>query len=369
MRVAFDHQIFGWQQYGGISRYVFELASALHEDGRQEVAIFCPLRVNRYLERAPTGLLKGGRQVPVFPKSGRIYRVLNNWLAKPAMYRFDPDIVHETYYSARGVTARSARRVLTVYDMIHERFPENFSLADPTRREKALAVARADHIICISEQTRHDLIDCLQVPRSKTSVVHLGFEFKFSETLDEKIRPHYRRPYLLFVGSRGGYKNFSQLLRAFASSTALRSTLQLVCFGGGEFRPDEREEIANLGLDSMAVTHVSGNDEMLAHHYRHARALVYPSRYEGFGIPPLEAMSFDCPVACSNVSSIPEVVGDAAELFDPSDLESMSTALERVTSDETRRQALVTLGRTQLKRFSWTACAEATRKVYTEILK
>lgn len=368
MRIAFDHQIFGWQQYGGISRYAFELALALHEDGGQEVAIFCPLSVNRYLEHAPAGLLRGGRRVPVFPKSGRIYRALNNRLAGLPMRRFNPDIVHETYYSARGVTVGNARRILTVYDMIHERFPENFSSADPTCREKALAVARADHIICISEQTRQDLIEFLQVPREKTSMVHLGFALKTSEQPVEG-RELRQRPYILFVGSRGGYKNFDQLLKAFASSPVLRTTLQLVCFGGGGFRPAELEAIAKLGLDRMAVIQVSGNDEMLAHHYRRARAFVYPSRYEGFGIPPLEAMSFDCPVACSNVSSIPEVVGDAAELFDPSDLNSMSKALERVTSDEPRRQALVALGRERLKRFSWTACAEATREVYKGVLR
>lgn len=363
MKIAFDHQIFGWQEYGGISRYAFELASALHKHAEQEVAIFCPLSVNRYLEHAPAGLLRGGRRVPVFPKSGRIYRALNGWLAGPGMLRFKPDIVHETYYAGHGVSVPGARRILTVYDMIHERFPENFSPADPTRREKSLAVARADHVICISEQTRRDLIELLQVPHEKTSVVHLGFALTASDQPAEPVQPR-ERPYLLFVGSRGGYKNFQQLLKAFAQSTSLRSSLQLLCFGGGSFKPAELQAIERVGLDSDAVAQVAGNDQLLAHHYRHARAFVYPSRYEGFGIPPLEAMSFDCPVACSNVSSIPEVVGDAAEMFDPDNIDSIVAALERVATDEPRRQALVEKGRERLKRFSWAACAEATLKVY-----
>ena len=368
MKIAFDHQIFGWQEYGGISRYAFELASALHGKDPHEVAIFCPLSVNRYLEHAPAGLLRGGRRVPVFPKSGRIYRTLNGWLAGPAMRRFRPDIVHETYYAGRGVAVLGARRILTVYDMIHERFPENFSPADPTRREKSLAAARADHIICISEQTRQDLIEFLQVPHEKTSVVHLGFALNTGRQPVEDRAPH-QRPYLLFVGTRGGYKNFHQLIKAFAASPMLRSSLQLVCFGGGAFRPSELEAIAKLGLDSTVVTQVSGNDQLLAQYYRHARIFVYPSRYEGFGIPPLEAMSFDCPVACSNVSSIPEVVGNAAELFDPDSVDSMKQALERVTSGESRRQALVAQGRERLLKFSWTSCAEATQEVYREVLK
>lgn len=304
MRIAFDHQIFGWQEYGGISRYAFELASALYLGRTDEVAIFCPLYVNRYLDHAPAGLLRGGRRVPSFPRSGRIYRALNCWLAWPALRRFRPDVVHETYYSGRGARLQGARHVLTVYDMIHERFPENFSPADPTRREKAMAVARADHVICISEQTRKDLIEILGVPEKKTSVAHLGFALTHGGSTAEQ-RPPLAHPYVLFVGSRGGYKNFSQLLLAYASSPAVHEHVRLVCFGGGAFRSDELDAIARTGLDATKVIQMTG-DDVLANCYRHARAFVYPSRYEGFGIPPLEAMSFDCPVACSNASSIPK---------------------------------------------------------------
>ena len=367
MKIAFDHQIFGWQEYGGISRYAFELASALHAGGSDEVAIFCPLYVNRYLDHAPAGLLRGGRRVPFFPRSGRVYRALNRWLGWPALRRFGPDIVHETYYSGRGARLRGARHVLTVYDMIHERFPENFSPADPTRREKATAVARADHVICISEQTRKDLIDILGVPREKTSVVHLGFALTAGRRPAE-ARPPVEHPYILFVGSRGGYKNFSQLLLAYASSPALRDQVRLVCFGGGAFRPVELGAIARAGLDASQVIQIAGDDEALANCYRHARAFVYPSRYEGFGIPPLEAMSFDCPVACSNVSSIPEVVGNAAEMFDPDSVDAIASALERIVDDEDRRRSLIALGRERLERFSWATCASQTRDVYRGLL-
>lgn len=369
MKIAFDHQIFGWQEYGGISRYAFELASALYADRTNDVAIFCPLYVNRYLEHAPEGLFRGGRRVPSFPGSGRIYREFNRWLAWPALRRFRPDIVHETYYSGRRTGLRGARHVLTVYDMIHERFPENFSPADPTRREKAIAVARADHVICISEQTRKDLIDILGVPDGKTSVVHLGFALTRGDSrrLAEE-RPPLGHPYVLFVGSRGGYKNFSQLLLAYAGSPALHEQVRLMCFGGGAFRPEELDAIAKTGLDPSKVMQMAGDDDLLANCYRHARAFIYPSRYEGFGIPPLEAMSFDCPVACSNVSSLPEVVGDAAEMFDPDNLDAMARAVERVVSDDDRRQSLIALGRKRLEKFSWAACAKETLSVYRGLL-
>ena len=247
--------------------------------------------------------------------------------------------------------------------MIHERFPENFSPADPTRREKAMAVARADHVICVSEQTRKDLIDILGVSAGKTSVVHLGFALTNGPRPAEK-RPPLEQPYVLFVGSRGGYKNFSQLLLAYAASPALHEQVRLVCFGGGAFRPEELDAIAKTGLDPSKVIQMAGGDDVLANCYRHARAFIYPSRYEGFGIPPLEAMSFDCPVACSNVSSIPEVVGDAAEMFDPDSVDAMARAVERVVNDDDRRRSLIALGRERLKKFSWAACAKETLNVY-----
>jgi glycosyltransferase involved in cell wall biosynthesis len=250
--------------------------------------------------------------------------------------------------------------------MIHERFPENFSIADPTRREKAAAVSRADHVICISGQTRKDLVEFLDVPPEKTSVVHLGFAL----TPPGMRPPEHEtsdRPYLLYVGNRSGYKNFDGLLRAYASSPFLQANFDLVCFGGGEFNARERDAIEKLGSAAPRVRQVRGDDSVLSSFYRQARAFVYPSRYEGFGIPPLEAMSFGCPVACSNISSIPEVVGDAAEMFDPSDADSMREAIERIVTDEARCAELIARGRKRLDVFSWKRCAEQTLDIYRRI--
>ncbi|NMF90633.1 glycosyltransferase family 4 protein [Aromatoleum petrolei] len=366
MRIAFDHQIFGWQEYGGVSRYAYELATGLAGACGQDVNIICPLYVNRYLAESDAVGLVTGVRVPVFPKSGRIYRAVNAVLGWPGMRRFRPDIVHETYYSTRTAAPKGSKVVLTVYDMIHERFPENFSIADPTRREKAAAVLRADHVICISEQTRKDLVEFLGVPPEKTSVVHLGFTLRPQGSQPSQDEAS-DRPYLLYVGNRSGYKNFDGLVRAYASSPFLQAEFDLVCFGGGEFNARERDAVEKLGAAASRVRQVAGDDSVLASYYRQARAFVYPSRYEGFGIPPLEAMSFGCPVACSNVSSIPEVVGDAAEMFDPSDTESMCAAIERVASDEARRAELIARGRARLDVFSWQRCAQQTLDIYRRI--
>ena len=269
-------------------------------------------------------------------------------------------------FATRGVAPRNARVVLTVYDMIHERFPEYFSIASPTRREKALAVTRADHVICISEQTRRDLIEFLGVSPAKTSVVYLGFSLTAAPqaTIENGALS---RPFVLYVGSRNGHKNFAGLLHAYAASQFLMDEFDLVCFGGGELAAKENELISELGIAAGKIRQVSGNDGLLGFYYQAARAFVCPSLYEGFGIPPLEAMSFGCPVVCSNTSSIPEVVGDAAEQFDPADHESMRKAIESVVGTDELRKNLIERGSERVGCFSWERCARETLDVYRRV--
>lgn len=366
MKIAYDHQIFGWQEYGGISRYFFELANNIALSKTAEVALLSPLFVNSYIQAASPELRVVGLRLPAIRRTGRIYRALNQLLAKPLMSRFSPDIVHETYYSVARRSPGNCKVVLTVFDMIHERFPESFASWDSTSKEKAAAVARADHIVCISENTRRDLIEFLKVPPEKTSVVYLGF------TLTHDTRqpiPVAERPYLLYVGSRGGYKNFDGFLRGYAAMDVLRDGFEVLAFGGGAFTAKERELISSLGLSESRIKQVGGSDEHLAELYRNAAAFVYPSLYEGFGIPPLEAMSFDCPVACSNSSSIPEVVGDAAVLFDPYSIESIGKAIAEMVQDRVLCQSLVERGRERIQLFSWQKCAQQTADIYRSLLK
>jgi glycosyltransferase involved in cell wall biosynthesis len=122
------------------------------------------------------------------------------------------------------------------------------------------------------------------------------------------------------------------------------------------------------GISPHNIIQISGGDAVLAGLYSTAAALVYPSLYEGFGIPPLEAMSFGCPVVCSRTSSLPEVVGSAAELFDPADEEEMCTAIERIISSTERSQLLVDRGYERIKQFSWEKCAQDTLDVYKKVL-
>lgn len=362
MRIAYDHQIFGWQRYGGISRYFFELARQIAACDDVDAEVVSPLYVNEYLLSARVHVT--GMHVPQLRRTGRVYRELNRWVAPWSMRRFRPDLVHETYYSHGTVVPSNAKVVITVHDMIHELFPEGFAAWDATRDEKSSAVRRADHIICVSENTRQDLIRLLGVDPAKTSVVHHGYELLTDPTGMRRCQ----EPYILYVGSRGGYKNFDRLLQAYAASPSIHENFHLIAFGGGPLTRREQSRIHELGGGRWQVRHLSGGDDVLADLYVSAEVFVYPSLYEGFGIPPLEAMSCGCPVLCADRSSLPEVVGDAAGFFDPESVDSMITALNRALFDSSYKQSLIKNGRSRCAEFSWQKCAQETLGVYRRLI-
>jgi len=365
MRIAFDDHIFSWQKYGGISRYFYELSRALSLDPNLEIKVISPLHVNEYIGNGSRGFFTGTKM----PSGGYLqkgYRIVNRILTPIYCRSFNPDIFHETYYSAHGDFIGRARRVLTVYDMIHEKLPQYFDPKDKTPKRKAAAVKRADHVICISENTRADLIEILDVPYEKTSVVHLGFSFSNADSVVSQTAA--LAPFLLYVGERSGYKNFSTLLDVYAGSQFLRNNFQLIAFGGGYFSSLELEKINSLNLDSSRVKQVSGNDDVLRELYRTALLFIYPSKYEGFGIPPLEAMSMGCPVACSSTSSLPEVLGDSAIFFDPNSQESMAEAILCCLENKAFRENLILKGNVAVKDYSWKKCAEETKAVYATLL-
>jgi glycosyltransferase involved in cell wall biosynthesis len=365
MKVAFDHQIFSEQAYGGVSRYFFEVAKRIQVFDGYAVEILSPLFVNKYLRDNPS-LKVWGMHVTQLPRPRRIVQVLNAELVRWKLNQVQPDIVHETYYLDRKLAPPKSKTVVTVYDMIHEKFPQFFPSNDKTRQMKKAAVDRADHVICISENTRTDLIDLLHIPPEKTSVTYLAHaaSAQRSEPL-ERLRV---RPYIAYVGARIGYKNFVGLLRAFGVSRVLRSNYSIVCVGGGGLTPGEREEMTRAGVQPDQVILLNGSDELLESVYRGAAAFVYPSLYEGFGLPPLEAMSAGCPVVCSRTSSLPEVCGDAAEYFDPAQPDSIATSIERAVSSNGRRQELIALGLLQIRKFSWDQCASHTAAIYERLL-
>ncbi|QWD99390.1 glycosyltransferase family 4 protein [Polynucleobacter sp. MG-5-Ahmo-C2] len=367
MRIAFDYQAFCMQSYGGISRYFTRLAQEL-QSLRQEVQVFAPLHRNAYLALTQENMVYGRYIQRYLPKATKFYLAYNFLKSSNQIEKWLPDIVHQTYYSNQVLRSKNFKTVISVYDMIHELYPNQFSVWDSTLRVKEKAIKRADHVICISENTKHDLMHFYSVPEQKISVVHLGFDHVNPEIIGKVASIHIRQPFLLYVGHRGGYKNFSGLLRAVASSPRLMKDFSILAFGGNPFSSDERALISALGFNDQQVFQYSGSDSNLQRCYQTATAFVYPSMYEGFGIPPLESMAQGCPVISSNTSSMPEVIGNAAQFFNPNSIEEMKDAIERVVYSGEVTEALKIAGRNRLSCFSWEKCAKDTLRIYYELM-
>lgn len=366
LKIAFDYQTFELQTYGGVSRYICELASNLARMPECAVEVIAPLHCNEYLRSLSPPVKTSAIYVGNVPKFRRITKAVNRFLAPTVLNKARPDIIHRTYYAADLPKVKGARTIVTVHDMIHERYSELMAHVADARGKRA-SVAAADHVICISENTRRDLIEYFDIDPSKTSVVYHGFSLT-SAMGSKKDSVKLNREYILYVGLRWGYKNFSSLLAAYVNSGIIRDRFDMVCVGGGPFSSIEKASIHDARLREGSIRQLDADDAMLSALYQQAAMLVYPSLYEGFGIPPLEAMSFGCPVVCCNAASMPEVVGDAASYFDSSDTDSLTAAIERVAVDEAFRSALIRRGTERLKLFSWQRCAEQTLDVYQKVL-
>lgn len=364
VKVVFDGQIFVEQRAGGISRYFTALAEGLSAHPGVSARIVAPLHRNEILSASATAPVFG---VGLPDKHGvqRLCRFALKATSPVLSPLFGADIVHETFFSPAPFLTRTRRRATTMYDMIHEiYFPR-----DPATAHKKAALARCDHVICISHNTRKDLCELLDFPVERTSVTHLAYvDFSgfaghapSSELADA--------PYFLFVGNRSAYKNFDALLRAVAFAPRLAGNFRIACYGGGRLTDAECAAAADLGLAPDTVVHLRGGDDVLGAAYANAAAFVYPSFYEGFGIPPLEAMSASCPVLSSNTSSLPEVIGDAGLLFDPTDVEALRDALLRITNSSALREDLVRRGHAQRALFSWEHCVEQTLAIYRNLLR
>jgi glycosyltransferase involved in cell wall biosynthesis len=363
-KIVYDYQTFSLNEYGGISRYFHEISSRISKNHDYDVKIVCPFYIDEYFKNNPSSsMLVKGLKIKRVPKTSILRHTINQKISNLMVSGSNPGIIHETYYAAKTIGGKDAKRVVTVHDMIHEKFASSLDPNNSFASIKAAAIKRADCVICVSNSTRNDLIEILGIDEAKVSVIYHGCGFK--DRYYEKIKQivPIERPYLLYVGQRARYKNFDKLLEAYGSSHNLNRDFQLVCFGGGDFSSSEIDKINNFQLGDKVIQ-LSGDDAMLANLYQDATAFVYPSLYEGFGIPPLEAMSFGCPVVCSNVSSIPEIVGDAGEYFDPDNSDSMIDAMEKVVYSKTIPISLKKLGEQRTKIFSWDLCAEQTTKVY-----
>ncbi|MGB2870018.1 MAG: glycosyltransferase family 1 protein [Bacteroidota bacterium] len=364
MRILFDHQIFSLQKFGGISRYFVELAKELRSDPACIVEISARVTASPYLVSSK---LSNARTLGVwnFRGKARLFKMLN----KPATIRLLHqglfDIFHPTYYDEYFLPFIGSKPfVLTVYDMIHERFSADAGAGDPLVQSKRLLATKAAAVIAISQSTKDDLVRYHGIDPAKVHVVHLGYTPRPPHELSIELPERY----LLFVGKREGYKNFEGFLRAVAPLLSEDKSLYIVCAGGGPFTSVEEEIIRECGVTGRVQRRPVSDDE-LAECYRRAVVFVFPSHYEGFGLPVLEAFAAGCPVVASKGGSLPEVAGRAARYFSPDDAGDMQRAVGRVLSNASLRRELAREGYRRLKKFSWNKMASETKSVYKRILQ
>lgn len=352
IKIYYDYQIMLLQVYGGISRYYYELLSHINETDVARADAYCISNRNAYFEKYFNKITN---------KPMRGIGFVNRFISSKKMKKYD--IVHPTYYNPYVLNCKYNKLVITVYDMIHELFPEMFSADDTTVEDKKKLIYGADGIIAISQSTKNDILKLYpDISPEKITVIYIGTNMMQQSNESELVLPE---KFILFVGNRGGYKNFNTFIKSVKPILLNDRSLNVVCLGGGEFNDEEKELIADV---SDQIIHVNGFDSELAYAYSKALCFVFPSLYEGFGIPTLEAFGCDCPVVLSGTSSMPEVGGDAAVYFDPYNVEDMHDKILQVISDENLRKTMIEKGRERLSEFSWDKIAQETIDYYKSVL-
>lgn len=366
MNILFDHQTFTDQEYGGISRYFYEVLKSFQKTKlRFDLSLI--FSNNAYIQSKDISNHHGFFANKKFPGKRMLMRQINQYETNQRL-RKGYDLFHPTYYDPYFLSSIKIPYVITVYDMMHE-----LGLARELRRNdkflcnKKRVIENAERIIAISHHTKADLIDILDVPESKIDVVHLASSLSDSYLLKNSMTQ--KIDYVLYVGNREGYKNFDFLLNVLQRFLITNKDLTLICAGGGSFQSGEIEKFAHLGISRQVLQVPIDSDQQLFGLYANALAFVFPSLYEGFGIPILEAFEASCPAILSNSSSLPEVGGAAAEYFDPKNPESLYKILNKVLNSNDLRENLKESGLMRKSKFSWDLTAQKSLRVYSEVLK
>jgi glycosyltransferase involved in cell wall biosynthesis len=361
LRVGFDDQIFRAQRRGGISKYFVELVARLPRHGIEPVVLSGP---SRNLHLVESGLVSKA------PDQGRLLERAEwiSWrlLGRPrSALRVDPppSVMHHTFTHPAYLKAWSGPRVVTVFDMTPELFPEYFKLGNPHFAKRRYCEV-SDGIISISQNTADDMMRLYSADLAgKTHVIPFGVSEDFlapgPDILDLPPR------YLLFVGVRTGYKDFTTSLRAFEVLAREDPDLALVVVGGGPF--SESETAANDATGLAGRIHkLQPRDAEMPEVYRRAAAFMFPSIYEGFGLPTLEALSAGTPTVLADASCSREVGGDAAHYFVPKDVDSLVDTLRAAMSPQAV-DAVRIAGPARGRDFSWDHVAAMTADLYRSL--
>jgi len=360
MRVFFDAQTFMRQRTGGISRLFTDLIREFDADPSLGVEAQLPFRLSNNQYAARDLAYRGMRVTPAWLPRGVAYAP---WWMRGTGPERGNSIVHHTYYSGRFLGSSKAKQVTTVYDMIPERFAGTDQFT-ATHLDKRDYVARCDLVICISESTRQDMIAEYGDVAAPVRVIPLAVQPGFAP--DKPRLQGLPADYLLYVGARKGYKDFGLLPSALQQLASDHTTPPLVVVGK-PFTTEERADLAARGLADQ-VQQVSLSDADLACAYANCTMLVQTSRYEGFGLTPLEAMASGAPVVVANASSMPEVGGEVARYFQPGDATDLARVITEVLDNEGLREELSRRGPERATDFTVAKMAQRTADAYAELL-
>jgi glycosyltransferase involved in cell wall biosynthesis len=366
MKILYDYQTFTIQQYGGISRYFFELIKRFHTV-KSSCSVGAVFSNNAYLNKNTYEGIQ-----PFFPNNNfkgkdYLYTRANQFKSLKDLKVQKFDVFHPTYYNDYFLNHIGKKPfVVTFYDMIHEKFHSQYSELSndmAVYNFKRKLAEKAERIIAISETTKNDIIDIYGIDENKIDVVYLGNSLESAIVGEKRI---VEQEYILFVGNRSLYKNFEGFTTVVADQLKANCLL-LVCAGGGAFSEQEMDFIKKMNLDK-SIVHVNKiDDSILSNLYSNALFFAFPSLYEGFGIPVLESFASNCPTLLSTGGSLPEIGGEAAVYFDPNDQHSLYSAVENLISSTALRTEKIQKGEARVKEFSWDKTFQETMKIYKQI--
>jgi glycosyltransferase involved in cell wall biosynthesis len=358
LRVLYDGEAFIRHRRSGITRYLSQLIHELRADRGLGIEPVTP-----YRWVANSHLAEGWPGYTQIPLPGRFRPAVLGRLNARRVRRAadDADLVHHSLYEEAALDAwRGRRRICTIYDFTFERFPDLLGDQSAHLAAKALFIERCDALICISQATHDDLIRFHPGLQKPSFVIPLGVGNDFFQPEPVRIRGLPER-YLLYVGNRHAHKNVDVLFRAFVELTSRHGDLRLVLVGA--YLPDEAGRLRELGIADKTVR-LRVSDRQLPWLYHQARAFVFPSLYEGFGLPVVEAMAAGCPVAVADTAALLELVADSATVFKPDDPGALAGEIERILGDPRLAGELRNAGRRRAREYTWRRTAELTAAAY-----
>lgn len=357
MRVLYDYPSVS-MAYGGVARYVCEIMKELHDDIEVKPSIL--VTDNVYIKDLPFLKIRSFITDKNFKGKDKGQRILNTVYSNYKVLMNNFDIFHSTFSDAYFLMKVKKPVVVTIHDMINEKLPEyHISHASHIESKRNL-IYKSTHIIAVSENTKKDILKIYPVNPDKITVIHHGPPEPAKQIYKNELGN-----YILYVGRRTRYKNFNLFVESISPLLSKNPDLKLVCIGSS-FTNDEKEFFNKLRILKQAIS-MGVSDEVLYSIYRHALVFVFPSIFEGFGIPILEAFANECPVCLSDSSCFPEIAGDAAMYFNPADLVSIRENIQKIITDKDVANNLRKKGLERLSLFSWQKAAQETFSIYKKV--